>query len=82
MFYTSAQPSGADTPNFSVRCVLIRSTDTVFDTTLTRDQCKFKDQISDIEKTDFEYTNVNKKTFYIKIKKPVFILKRSNYFII
>jgi len=64
-FYTSAQPHGADSPDFSVKCLLTRSSETVFDTTLTRDQCKFKDQPSDIEKNGHEYTNVSKKTFYI-----------------
>jgi hypothetical protein len=66
VFYTSAQHHDEDPPDFYVKCLLQKSNETVFDTTITRDQCIFKDQLSDIDKNT-EYTNVNKKTFYIKI---------------
>ena len=67
IFYTSAQPDNTDPPDFSVKCFIRSKTLTIFDTTLTRNECNFKDQESDIEENHIEYRNVSKKTFYLNI---------------
>ena len=65
LWNTVTEPVGhaEDPPDFLIRCLVARASDTLFHDTLGRIECRFRDQPSAID--GWEYVNLSRMVFYV-----------------